>query len=63
MKRWILYSNGVYDYYDVEPIEDFVTLKGVCKIEYLFENYEDCDDVLYRSKKYAILKYCYESYE
>ena len=57
------YANGVYDYYDVEQIEEFVAFKGAYEIESLFEKYEDCDDALYRSENYAILKYCYENYE
>jgi hypothetical protein len=47
----------------VEQIEEFVAFKGAYEIESLFEKYEDCDDALYRSKNYAILKYCYENYE
>jgi hypothetical protein len=57
------YANGVYDYYDMEQIEEFVAFKGAYEIESLFENYEDCDDGLYRSENYAILKYCYENSE
>ena len=57
------YANGIYDYYDVEQIEEFVAFKGAYEIESLFEKYEDCDDAIYRSQNYAILKYCYENYE
>ena len=53
----------VYDYYYVEQIEEFVAFKGAYEIESLFEKYEDCDDAVYRSKFFAILKYCYENYE
>ena len=51
------YANGIYDYYDVERIEEFVAFKGAYEIESLFEKYEDCDDAIYRSKNYVILKY------
>jgi hypothetical protein len=57
------YANGVYDYYDVEQIEEFVAFKGAYEIESLFEKYENYDDSVYRSQNYAILKYCYENYE
>ena len=57
------YANGVYDYYDVEQIEEFVAFKGAYEIESLFEKYENYDDAVYKSKNYAILKYCYENYE
>ena len=57
------YANGIYDYYDVEWIEEFVAFKGAYEIESLFEKYEDCDDALYRSENFAILKYCYENYK
>ena len=29
----------------------------------MFEKYENYDDAVYRSKFFAILKYCYENYE
>ena len=57
------YANGIYDYYDVEQIEEFVAFKGAYEIESLFEKYENYDDAVYRSKNYAILKYWYENYE
>ena len=47
------YANGIYDYYDVEWIEEFVAFKGAYEIESLFEKCEN----------YAILKYWYENYE
>ena len=42
------YANGIYDYYDVERIEEFVAFKGAYEIESLFEKYEDFDDDVYR---------------
>ena len=57
------YANGIYDYYDVERIEEFVAFKGAYEIESLFENFEDFDDSVYRPESLAILKYCYENYE
>ena len=44
-------------------MEEFVSLKGAYEIESLFEKCENLDDVVYRPKNYAILKYCYENYE
>ena len=57
------YANDVYDYYDVEQIDEFVTFKRAYEIESLFEKYKNYDDALYRSENYVILKYCYENYE
>ena len=57
------YANGIYDYYDVEQIEEFVAFKAAYEIEYLFEKYEALDDDVYRPENYAILRYCYENYE
>ena len=56
------YATGIYDYYDVEQIEEFVAFKAAYEIEALFEKYEDCDDA-YRAENFAIFKYCYENYE
>ena len=42
------YANGIYDYYDVEQIEEFVAFKGAYEIESLFEKYEAFDDDVYR---------------
>mgnify|MGYP002272673463 CR=1 FL=1 len=39
------YANGIYDYYDVEQIEEFVAFKGTYEIESLFEKYEAFDDL------------------
>ena len=57
------YANGIYDYYDVEQIEEFVAFKGAYEIESLFEKYEAFDDDGYRPENLAILGYCYENYE
>ena len=57
------YANGIYDYYDVEQIEEFVAFKGAYEIEALFEKYEDYDDAIYRSENLDILKYCSDNYE
>ena len=38
------YARGIYDYYDVERIEEFFALKGAYEIESLFEKYEAFDD-------------------
>ena len=57
------YANGVYDYYDVEWIEEFIAFKGAYEIESLFEKFEDFDDSVYRPENLAILKYCYDNYK
>ena len=57
------YANGIYDYYDVEQIEEFVAFKGAYEIESLFEKFEDFDDSVYRPENLAILKYCYDNYK
>ena len=57
------YANGIYDYFDVEQIEEFVAFKGAYEIESLFEKHEAHDDDVYRPENLAILKYCYDNYE
>ena len=57
------YANGIYDYYDVEQIEEFVAFMGVYEIESLFKECENLDDAVYRPENFAILKYCYVNYE
>ena len=57
------YARGIYDYYDVEWIEEFVAFKGACEIESLFKEFEDFDDSVYRPENLAILKYFYENYK
>ena len=57
------YANGIYDYYDVEQIEEFVAFMGAYEIEAMCKEFEDFDDAVYRSENLAILKYCYENYE
>ena len=57
------YANGIYDYYDVEQIEEFVAFMGAYEIESMFKEFEDFDDSVYRPENLAILKYCYENYE
>ena len=55
--------NGIYDYYDVERIEEFVAFKGTYETESLFEKFEDFDDSVYRPENFSILKYCYDNYK
>ena len=57
------YANGIYDYYDVEQIEEFIAFMGAWEIESLFKEFEDFDDLVYRPANLAILKYCYENYK
>ena len=35
------YANGIYDYYDVEQIEEFVAFMGAYEIESMFKEFED----------------------
>ena len=53
------YAKGVYNYYDVQQIEEFIAFKGAFEIASLIEKY---DATLYKSKFFAILEYCYENY-
>ena len=53
------YAKGVYNYFDIEQIEEFVAFKGAYEIASLIEKY---DATLYKSENFAILKYCYENY-
>ena len=41
------YAKGVYNYYDVQQIEEFVAFKGAFKIASLIEKY---DATLYKSE-------------
>ena len=45
------YANGIYDYYDVERIEEVVAFKGAYEIKSLFEKFKDFDDSVYRPEK------------
>ena len=62
-KTLACYANGIFDYYDVEQIEEFVAFMGAYEIESSFKEFEDFDDSVYSPKLFAILKYCYENYE
>ena len=53
------YAKGVYNYYDVQQIEEFVAFKSAYEIASLIEKY---DATLYKSENFAILKYCYDNY-
>ena len=57
------YARGIYDYYDVERIEEFVAFKDACEIESLFKEFKDFDDSVYRPENFAILKYCFDNYK
>ena len=49
------YAKGVYSYYDIEQIEEFVIFKGAHEVASLIEKY---DITLYKSENFDILKYC-----
>src|SRR3954466_11672046 len=53
------YAKGVYDYFDVEKIEEFVAFKGAYEIACLIENY--CDTI-HKSENFVVLAYCFENY-
>ena len=53
------YAKGVYDYFDVEKIEEFVAFKGAYEIASLIENYYD---IIQKSNNFAVLAYCFENY-
>ena len=53
------YAKGVYNYYDIEQIEEFVAFKGAYEVASLIEKY---DITFHKSENFAILKYCYENY-
>ena len=57
------YANGIYDYYDVEQIEEFVAFMGAYEIESMFKEFENLYDCGDRSENFSILKYCYKNYE
>ena len=54
------YAKGVYNYYDVQQIEEFVAFKGAYEIASLIEKYHA---TLQKSEIFSILKYCYDNYE
>ena len=53
------YAKGVYSYYNIEQIEEFVAFKGAYEVASLIGKY---DITLYESENFDILKYCYENY-
>ena len=53
------YAKGVYDYFDVEKIEEFVAFKGAYEIASLIEKYYD---TIHKSENFEVLSYCFENY-
>src|SRR3954463_15562265 len=53
------YAKGVYDYFDVEKIEELVAFKGAYEIASLIEKYHD---TIFESENFAVLAYCFENY-
>src|SRR3954466_15848915 len=53
------YAKGVYDYFDVEKIEEFVPFKGAYEIASLIEKYYD---TIHKSENFVVLAYCFENY-
>ena len=51
---------GNYDFYDVEPIEEFIAWKGAYEISSLIENDYDAP---YKSESFAILNCCMDNYK
>ena len=52
------YAKGVYDYFDVENIEEFVAFKGAYEIASLIEKYYD----IHKSENHSVLAYFFENY-
>ena len=52
------YAKGVYSYYDVQQIEEFVAFKGAYEIA----SFEKYDATFHKSEIFSILKYFYENY-
>ena len=55
----VCYTNGHYDFFDVEQIEEFVVFRGAYEIASFVEN---IDDAPYKSESLAILKYFFENF-
>src|ERR1041385_409546 len=53
------YAKGVYDYFDVEKIEEFVAFTGAYEIASLIERYHD---TIHQSENFEVLVYCFENY-
>ena len=53
------YAKGVYSYYDIKQIEEFVIFKGAHEVASLIEKY---DFTLNKSENSVILKYCNENF-
>src|SRR4051812_34718694 len=53
------YAKGVYDFFDVEKIEEFVAFKGAYEIACLIEKYYD---TIHKSGNFAVVDYCLENY-
>src|SRR3954464_13719218 len=53
------YAKGVYDYFDVEKIEEFFAFKCAYEIASLIERYHD---TIHQSENFAVLAYCFENY-
>src|SRR4051812_26888564 len=53
------YDKGVYDYFDVEKIEEFVDFKGAYEIASLIEKYYD---TIHKSENFVVLAYCFKNY-
>src|ERR1043165_7636969 len=53
------YAKGVYDYFDVEKIEEFVAFKGAYEIASLIEKYYD---TIHKSENFVVLASLIEKY-
>jgi len=53
------YAKGVYDYFEVEKIEEFVAFTGSYEIASLIEKYYN---TIHKSENFAVLEYCFENY-
>src|SRR4051812_8805298 len=53
------YAKGVYNYFDVKKIEEFVAFKGSYENASLIEKYYN---TIHKYENFAVLAYCFENY-
>ena len=54
------YVKGIYDFYDVEQIKEFIAFKGAFELASLLENTDDAPD---KCEVYDILKFFFDNYK
>ena len=53
------YAREIFDFFDVEQIEEFVAFKGAYEIASLLEK---IDNAHYKAENFTILKYCFDNF-